>query len=171
MSQVSGNWWTFFFLLAYASFATSKPLFATITSVSELYFRSRRFILLVQIKKWFLWAMATAQAAENLGDEWGLTWYLRCGLYTLIATWTHSQNLLAAAETVSLKISSHGTALIPDSCQVKQLLVSKAVLFIHLTIKWINKITINNSRSRRCYFHLLLRFPTTSEMLPLKMTR
>ena len=31
--------------------------------------------------KWFLWTMAAAQAAENHGDEWGLTWYLRWGIY------------------------------------------------------------------------------------------
>ena len=48
--------------------------------------------------------MAAAQAAENHGDEWGLTWYLRCGIYTSIPTWTHSLNLLAAAETLKLKI-------------------------------------------------------------------
>ena len=44
--------------------------------------------------------MAAAQAAENQGDEWGLTWYFLQGIYTSILTWTHSQNSLAAAETV-----------------------------------------------------------------------
>ena len=42
-----------------------------ITSLSELYFRFRRFILLVQTKK--ATSMAAAQAAENHGDECGLT--------------------------------------------------------------------------------------------------
>ena len=55
--------------------------------------------------------MAAAQAAENHGDEWGLTWYLQWGIYTSIPTWTHSQISLAATESVSLKISSHGTSL------------------------------------------------------------
>ena len=55
--------------------------------------------------------MAAAQAAENHGDEWGLTWYFLCGIYTSIPTWTHLQNSLAAAEALSLKISSHGTSL------------------------------------------------------------
>ena len=32
--------------------------------------------------KWFLWTMGAAQAAENHGDEWGLTWYLRWGIYS-----------------------------------------------------------------------------------------
>ena len=40
-----------FVLVAYASLAASRTLFATITSLSELYFRFGRFILLVQTKK------------------------------------------------------------------------------------------------------------------------
>ena len=40
-----------FVLLAYASLAASRTLFATITSLSELYFRFRRLILLVPMKK------------------------------------------------------------------------------------------------------------------------
>ena len=48
--------------------------------------------------------MLGAEAAENHGDEWGLTWYLGWGIYTSIPTWAHSQNYLAAAEALSLKI-------------------------------------------------------------------
>ena len=55
--------------------------------------------------------MAAAQAAENYGDEWGLTWYFLWGIYTSFPTWTHSQNSLAAAEAPNLKISSHGASL------------------------------------------------------------
>ena len=40
-----------FVLLPYASLAASRTRFAMITNVSELYFRFRRFILLVQTKK------------------------------------------------------------------------------------------------------------------------
>ena len=42
-----------------------------ITSLSELYFRFKRFALLVKMKKKkrFLLAMAAAQAAENHEDE------------------------------------------------------------------------------------------------------
>ena len=43
--------------------------FQTVTSLFGLYFRFRRFILLVQTKKLFLGTMAVAQAAENHGDE------------------------------------------------------------------------------------------------------
>ena len=52
--------------------------------------------------------MAAEQAAENDGDEWGLTWQFWRGISTSIPTCTHSQNSLAAAEALSLKISSHG---------------------------------------------------------------
>ena len=55
--------------------------------------------------------MAEANAAENHGDEWSLTWHLRWGIYTSIPTCTHSQNSLAVAKALSLKISSHGTSL------------------------------------------------------------
>ena len=40
-----------FVLLAYASLAASRTLFATITSLSELYLQIRRFFSLVQTKK------------------------------------------------------------------------------------------------------------------------
>ena len=36
--------------------------------------------------------MAAAQAAENEGDEWGLTWYFCWGIFASIPTWIHSQN-------------------------------------------------------------------------------
>ena len=55
--------------------------------------------------------MAAAKAAENHGDEWGLTWYFQWGIYTSIPNWTHSENSLATAEALSWKISSHGTSL------------------------------------------------------------
>ena len=63
------------------NFGSFKNPFATITSLSELYFTIRRFIILVQKKKWFLWPMVAAQGAENNGDEWGLTWYFLWGIY------------------------------------------------------------------------------------------
>ena len=99
-----------FCFISICKFGSFKNPFATITSLPELYFRTKRFILLVQKKKRFLLAMTAAQAAENHGDEWGLTWYSLWGLYTSIPTWTHSQNSLAAAEAPSLKISSHVTS-------------------------------------------------------------
>ena len=98
-----------FVLLAYASLAASRTLFNA--SLSELYLKFRRFILLAQTKKWFLWTMAAAKAAENCSHEWGLTWFFRWRIYTSFPSWTHLQNL-PAAEALSLKISSHGTSLI-----------------------------------------------------------
>ena len=49
--------------------------------------------------------------AAGQGDEWGLTWLFRWGIYSSIPVWTHSQNSLAAAEALNLKISSHGRSL------------------------------------------------------------
>ena len=92
-------------------FCSLKNPFATITSLSELYFRFRKLFSQCTQNKWFLWT-AAAQAAENRRDEWGLTWYLRWGIYTSVPTWTHGQNSLAAEEALSLKISYHGTSFI-----------------------------------------------------------
>ena len=55
--------------------------------------------------------MAAERAAENHGDEWGLTGYFMLGIYTAIPTWSYSQNSLTAAEAPSLKMSYHGTSL------------------------------------------------------------
>ena len=99
----------FFCFSSICKFGNFKDPFPIITSLSELYFRFRRFILLVRTKKWFLWTMATAQVAENYANKWGLTWYLQWEIHTSIPTWSHSWNSLAAA-TLSLKISSHGTS-------------------------------------------------------------
>ena len=43
-------------------------------------------------------------------SERGLTWYFWWGIFTSIPNWTYSQNSPAAAEALSLKISSHGTS-------------------------------------------------------------
>ena len=45
-----------------------------------------------------------ATAAENHGGEWGLVWYFLWGIYTSSPSWTHSQNSLAAAKALILKI-------------------------------------------------------------------
>ena len=58
-----------FVLLAYASLAPSRTLFATITSLSE----SEDLSFCYKQKKWFLWTVAAAQAAENHVDDWGMT--------------------------------------------------------------------------------------------------
>ena len=79
-----------FVSLAYVSFAASRTLLQHLlaclnfTLDSDLFFSCKR-------KKWFLWIIAAAQAAENHGDECGLTWYLRWGIYTSIPTWTYSE--------------------------------------------------------------------------------
>ena len=55
--------------------------------------------------------MVAVEAAENHGDDSGVTWYLRWGIYTSISTWTHPRNSVAAEKVPSLKTFSHGTSL------------------------------------------------------------
>ena len=67
--------------------------------------------------------MAAAKAAENHGDEWGLTWYLQWGMYTSISAWIHSQDSLAAAEAeaediLPYNISQIITKTIPISTKI-----------------------------------------------------
>ena len=66
------------FFSSLCKFGSLKNPFATISSLCELYFRFRLFIFLVQTKK-FLWAVTAAQAVQNHGDEWGLTWFFWWG--------------------------------------------------------------------------------------------
>ena len=100
-----------FVVLAYVSLASSKILLQWLLACLSFTLDSEDLFFWYKRKKWFLWTMAAAQAAENHGDEWGLTWYFLWGIYTSIPTWTHSQNSLAAAEALSLKISYNGTSL------------------------------------------------------------
>ena len=99
------------FLVAYASLAASTTLLQRLLACLNFTLDSEDLFWWYKRKKWFLWTIAAAQAAENHEDEWDLTRYFRWGVYTSIPTWTHSQNSLAAAEAPSLKISSHGTSL------------------------------------------------------------
>ena len=65
-----------FVLLPYASLAASRTLLQRLLACLNFTLESEDFSLWYKQKKWFLWTMAAAQAAENHGDEWGLTWYL-----------------------------------------------------------------------------------------------
>ena len=100
-----------FALLADASFGASRTHLQQLLACLNFTLDSEDLFYWYKQKEWFLWTMSIAQAAENHGDEWGLTWYLWWGIRTSILTWTHSPNSLAAAEALSLKISSHGTSL------------------------------------------------------------
>ena len=53
-------------------------------SLLKLYFRFRKFILLVKMKKVISRNYdSSSQAAKNHGDEWGLTWYFNSNLNQL----------------------------------------------------------------------------------------
>ena len=100
-----------FVLVAYANLAASRFLLQLLLACLNFALDLEDLFGWHKQKNWFLWTMGAAQACENDGDERGLTWYLRWGIYTSFLTWTHSQNSLAAAESLSLKISFHGTSL------------------------------------------------------------
>ena len=87
-----------FVLLAYASLAASRNLLQRLLACLNFTLESEDLSFWYKQKKWFLWTMTASQAAENHGDEWGLTWYFLWGIYTAMTTSTHSQNSLAAAE-------------------------------------------------------------------------
>ena len=98
-----------FILLAYASLTASRTLLQQLLACLNFTLDSEDWSFWCKQRKRFLWTMVVAQAAENHGDEWGLNKYFLWKIYTSIPTWTESKNSLAAAEALSLKITSHGT--------------------------------------------------------------
>ena len=75
-------------LLAYASLAASRTLGQQLLACPNFTLDSEDLFYWYKQKSWFQWIMAAAQTAENHADEWGLTWYLRWGIYTSIPMWT-----------------------------------------------------------------------------------
>ena len=73
--------------------------------------------------------MAATQAAENHGDEWGLTWNLQWGVYTSISTWNLSQNSVPAVEAPSLKIWKISQVITKAVSISMKIVVSCASLF------------------------------------------
>ena len=65
-----------FVLLAYANLAASRTLSRWLLICLNFTLNSKDLVSWYKRKKWLLWTMAAAQAAENHGDEWGLTWCL-----------------------------------------------------------------------------------------------
>ena len=74
-----------FVFLAYASLAAPRTLLQWLLAYVNVIIYSDLFCW-YKPKKWFLWTMTAAQATENHGDGWGLSWYLQGGIYTSIAT-------------------------------------------------------------------------------------
>ena len=62
-----------FGFISKGKFGSFKNPFARFTSLSELHFYGEDLFCWYEQKKWFLWAMAAAQAAENHGDEFDLS--------------------------------------------------------------------------------------------------
>ena len=91
-------------------FGSFKNPFAMIPSLSELCFRLRRFILLVQMKK------VISMNYGSCASSWKPWRWVRLDLIPLMRYIDINSNATsliksAAAETLSLKIPSHGTSL------------------------------------------------------------
>ena len=91
-------------------FDSSKSLLQLILACLNSTLNGKDLLCWYKWKRWFPWAIAAAQAAENHRDEWGLTRSLQWGIYTLIPTWFHSKNSVKGVKATSLKISTHGTS-------------------------------------------------------------
>ena len=113
-----------FVLLAYISLAASRTHLQRLLACLEFTLESQDFSLWYKQKKWLLWTMAAAQAAENHGDEWVLTWYFLWGIYTSTPIWTHSQKLNSSSRSSRFKdilpgnISQMITKTIPISTRI-----------------------------------------------------
>ena len=66
-----------FCFISICKFDGFKTFFAMITSLCELYFRFRRYILLVKMKRVISMSEVVAKVDENHREDWGLTWYLQ----------------------------------------------------------------------------------------------
>ena len=75
-----------FAFLAHASLVAWKTLLQWVIACLNFTLDSEDLFCWYKWKKWFPWAMAVAQAAENHWDEWGLAWYLRWAIRTSIPT-------------------------------------------------------------------------------------
>ena len=62
-----------FVFLAYASLAALRPLLQRLLACLNITLHSEDLFCWYKRKNCFLWTMAAAQTAENLGDELGLT--------------------------------------------------------------------------------------------------
>ena len=62
-----------FYYIAYASLTSSKTLLLQLLACLNFTLDSEDLFCWCKQKKPFLWTIVTAKAAENHGDEWGLT--------------------------------------------------------------------------------------------------
>ena len=92
-------------------YGSLKNPFATITSLSELYFRFTRVILLVQTKKVSLSYGSSASSSQSWRSL-SLTWYLPWGIYTSIRNYNLNSltNFTSSSRNTILKISFCGTS-------------------------------------------------------------
>ena len=90
-----------FCFISICKFGSFKTPFAMITRLSELYFRVKKiYPFSTNGSNWKPWRWVRLDLIRSMRD-----------IYTSISTWIHSQNSMAVAEALSLKISSHGKSV------------------------------------------------------------
>ena len=92
-----------FVLVAYASLVVSRTVLQWLLASLNFTLNSEDLFCWYKQKKWFLWTMAAVQAAENHRYEWGLTWYLRWGIYKSIPTWILSTKFTSSSRNTVFK--------------------------------------------------------------------
>ena len=92
------------FLLAYASLAASRTFLQWLLACLSFTLESEELSFWCKQKKWFLWTMAAAQAAENYGDEWGLTWYFLYSMTIIVWSLSRKTNHLGMVITEFTKL-------------------------------------------------------------------
>ena len=121
-----------FVLLAYAGLAGSRTLLQWLLACLKFILESENLSFWYKWKKWFLWTMAAAQAAENHGDAWCLTCYFLSEIYTSIPTWTQSPNSVAAEAPILKDIlPSNLSQMITKTIPISLRIVISYVMSIH----------------------------------------
>ena len=92
------------------NFESFKNPFATISSLLDFTLDSEDLFCWYKQKWWLIWTMAAGKEDENHWDEWGLTNIHDERYINQFQTGDKFQTV-AAADNLSLKISSHGTCL------------------------------------------------------------
>ena len=99
------------FYYSICNFGSFKKPFATIISLSEIHFRFRRCILLIQTKK-----VIFMNYSENHGDEWKLWRWARLDLILIMRDIFINSNLnpltkiTGSSRSTEFKIYSHGAS-------------------------------------------------------------
>ena len=114
---------SFVCFISMCKFHSFKNPFPTITSLSQLDFLFRRFILLVETKDVISMNYGSSKSSRKPWRWVRLIFTWR--IYTSVPTWFHSQNSLAAVEALSLKdiLPWNISQMIIETCSISTRIV------------------------------------------------